>query len=144
MKLSEHFSLSEFTISQTASRKGIDNMPNEKELCNLQILAKGLEDVRTKLGGLPITISSGYRSVALNDAIGGSKTSYHSKGLAADFVCPSYGSIDDVFHAILSSSIEFQQLIKEYDSWIHIAFPEAGEKARRQALVIDKDGTRHA
>lgn len=144
MKLSEHFSLIEFTRSQTASRHGIDNTPNEEQIENLKTLAKGLEDVRTKLGSHPINISSGFRCEALNDRLGSKRTSRHILGLAADFTCDRYGDVDDVFSILASSSIKFDQLIKEWNSWIHISFPKEGEEPRKQVLIIDKEGVRYA
>jgi len=144
MKLSEHFTLKEFTRSQTASRHGIDNTPNEEQIENLKTLAKGLEDVRTKLGSHPINISSGFRCEALNDRLGSKRTSRHILGLAADFTCDRYGDVDDVFSILASSSIKFDQLIKEWNSWIHISFPKEGEEPRKQVLIIDKEGVRYA
>jgi len=144
MKLSEHFTLKEFTRSQTASRHGIDNTPNEEQIENLKTLAKGLEDVRTKLDSHPINISSGFRCEALNDRLGSKRTSRHILGLAADFTCDRYGDVDDVFSILASSSIKFDQLIKEWNSWIHISFPKEGEEPRKQVLIIDKEGVRYA
>jgi len=144
MKLTDNFKLYEFTRSQIASRHGIDNTPNEEQIENLKTLAKGLEDVRTKLGGNPINISSGFRCEALNDRLGSKRTSRHILGLAADFTCDRYGDVDDVFSVLASSSIEFDQLIKEWNSWIHISFPKEGEEPRRQILIIDKEGARYA
>jgi len=144
MKLSEHFTLNEFTRSQTASRYGIANTPNEEQIENLKTLAKGLEDVRTKLGSHPINISSGFRCEALNDRLGSKRTSRHILGLAADFTCDRYGDVDDVFSVLADSSIEFDQLILEYDAWIHISFPKEGEEPRKQVLIIDKEGVRYA
>ena len=144
MKLSEHFTLNEFTRSQTASRYGIANTPNEEQIENLKTLAKGLEDVRTKLNGNPINISSGFRCEALNDRLGSKRTSRHILGLAADFTCDRYGDVDDVFSVLADSSIEFDQLILEYDAWIHISFPKEGDKALRQVLIIDKNGVHYA
>lgn len=144
MRLSEHFTLIEFTRSQTASRYGIDNTPNEEQLENLKTLAKGLEDVRTKLDSNPINISSGFRCEALNDRLGSRRTSRHILGLAADFTCDRYGDVKRVFNVLKDSSIGFDQLILEYDSWIHISFPKKGEEPRRQILIIDKEGARHA
>jgi len=140
MKLSENFSLIEFTRSQTASRHGIDNTPNEEQLENLKTLAKGLEDVRTKLDNNPINISSGFRCEDLNDRLGSKRTSRHILGLAADFTCDRYDSVGRVFEVLADSSIEFDQLILEYDSWIHISFPKEGEDPKRQVLIIDKNG----
>ena len=144
MKLSKHFTLKELTRSQTASRHGIDNTPNEEQKDKLKTLAKGLEDVRTKLGGNPINISSGFRCEALNDRLGSKRTSRHILGLAADFTCDRYGDVDDVFSVLADSSIEFDQLILEYDAWIHISFPKEGDKALRQILIIDKNGVHYA
>ena len=140
MKLSEHFSLIEFTRSQTASRHGINNTPNEEQLENLKTLAKGLEDVRTKLDNNPINISSGFRCEDLNDRLGSKRTSRHILGLAADFTCDRYDSVGRVFEVLADSSIEFDQLILEYDSWIHISFPKKGEQPERQVLIINKEG----
>ena len=140
MKLSEHFSLIEFTRSQTASRHGIDNTPNEEQLENLKTLAKGLEDVRTKLDNNPINISSGFRCQDLNDRLGSKRTSRHILGLAADFTCDRYDDVTSIFSVLADSSIGFDQLILEYDSWIHIAFPKEGDEPQRQVLIIDKEG----
>ena len=144
MRLSEHFTLIEFTRSQTASRYGIDNTPNEEQLENLKTLAKGLENVRTKLDNNPINISSGFRCEALNDRLGSKRTSRHIMGLAADFTADRYDTVERIFSVLKDSSIEFDQLILEYDSWIHISFPKENEEPRRQILIIDKEGVRYA
>jgi len=140
--LTEHFSKEELCHSNTAIRMGLDNEPNQVQLTNLYTLAEGLEHVRSKLGGLPIIISSGFRSMDVNRAVGSKDTSFHTYGLAADFICPRYGSVDDVFHALVSSSIEWDQLIKEHDRWIHIGFPKGYDTPRRQSLIIDSKGVR--
>ena len=88
MKLSKHFTLEELTRSATAQRLGLDNLPSVHELANLMRLATVLEDVRHVLGSRPILISSGFRSEAVNKAVGGSPSSAHRLGLAADFTCP--------------------------------------------------------
>lgn len=90
-RISRHFTLEELTFSQTASRKGIDNKPPLEVVTHLTRLAYCMEQVRALLGG-PVRITSGYRSQALNAAIGGAKNSAHMNGYAADFVCPSFGS----------------------------------------------------
>ena len=144
MYLTDHFSTEELCHSNTAIRLGLSNTPNQVQLTNLKTLAEGLEHVRSKLGGLPIIISSGFRSMDVNRAVGSIDTSFHTYGLAADFICPRYGSVDDVFHAVVSSSIEYDQLIKEFDRWIHIGFPKGTDKPRRQSLIIDKEGARYA
>jgi len=142
VRLSEHFTLEEMTRSQLAARHGIGNTPNDMQLENLKTLAKGMELVRTKLDSLPIIISSGFRCEALNDLLGSKRTSAHIAGLACDFTCDRYSHVGRVFEVLAESSIPYQQLIYEYSSWIHIAFPLEGEEPRRQTLVIDREGTR--
>jgi len=138
-RLTPHFTLEEFTFSETATRKGIDNTPHEGILDNLCILANGMEDVRNLLNA-PIHISSGYRCPALNDTIGSKRTSQHIQGLACDFTSISYGSPDSIVLAIISSDILYDQIILEYNSWVHISFPEDNKPPRREALIINKEG----
>ena len=142
MRLSEHFTLEEMTRSQMAKRHGLDNTPNDMQLETLKTFAKGMELVRTKLDSLPIIIRSGFRCEALNDLLGSKRTSQHIRGLAADWTCDRYAHVARVFEVIAESSIPFDQLILEYDSWIHISFPLEGEDPRRQVLVIDREGAR--
>lgn len=139
MNLSAHFTLAELTHSQTAARRGIDNKPTDAALANMRdILCPGLEQVRALLGK-PVLISSGYRSQLLNAAVGGSAKSQHMDGLAADFTCPGYGPPLAVAQIIKKSGIEFDQLLYEFDSWVHISF---SKNPRRQVLTIDARGTR--
>ena len=121
MQLSEHFSLKEFTYSEIATRKGIDNTPNTEMLENLRMLALRLEGVRDVLS-MPIHITSGYRSPKLNAAIGSKPTSSHVNGLAVDFICPSFGDPLEICHKLKEhwAEIEFDQLIYEGD-WVHIS-----------------------
>lgn len=142
MKLSENFTLEELTASQTAARQGIDNTPPEGVINNLKRLAAALQEVRALLNHRAILVSSGYRSLELNQAIGGSATSDHCKGLAADFICPSYGTPNDIVRAIAASSLSFKQVIREFDKWVHLSIPEEGQEPRKQALIIDRQGAR--
>ena len=142
MRLSENFSLEELTASETAARKGIDNTPSEEVINNLKRLAAALQEVRALLNHRAILVSSGYRSPELNQAVGGSATSDHCKGLAADFICPSYGSPNDIVRAIAASDLSFKQVIREFDKWVHLSIPEEGQEPRKQALIIDREGTR--
>lgn len=139
MYLSTNFTLDEFTNSQTAERNGIDNTPPDSLLPTLRQTAYGLELVRTLLNNKPILVSSAYRGPALNAAVGSSDTSQHLKGEAVDFTCPTFGTPDQVVRAILASNIPFDQVIQEFGRWVHISF---GPRNRRQALIIDKQGTR--
>ena len=143
MKLTEHFTLEELIASDIAARHGIDNIPSSPLIIsNLKSLAEGLEDVR-KLLGKPITINSGYRSLMVNSLLGSKPTSQHTKGLAADFVCPSFGTPEEIIKKIVSSDIKYDQVILEFDRWIHISFCEEGYKPRKQALIIDSSGTKN-
>lgn len=136
MNLSPHFTLDELTISQAAARKGLDNTPTPQALENLKRLAATLEEVRA-LVGKPLIVSSGYRSKDVNRAVGGSKMSAHMSGLAADINCPGLSPVA-LAHVIKSSGIAFDQLILEFDSWVHIAIAEG--EPRRQLLTI-RSGT---
>jgi hypothetical protein len=141
MNLSPHFTLEEMTVSQTAARNGLDNTPSEAVIAKMRKTAKGLEGVRVVLGGAPIIISSGYRSPAVNSAVGGSRNSQHLTGEAVDFTAPRFGSVVDVFNAIKRSGIKYDQLIQEFCSWVHLSFSDT---PRGQALIIDRNGTRPA
>lgn len=134
MKLTPHFWLDEFTRSQTAARKGIDNTPNDEEMTNLEHTAKHMEQIRSILGHRRIHISSGFRSEDLNRAIGGSTTSYHRYGLAVDFNCRSFGSTSEIVARLRKSSLVFDQLIDEFGRWVHVGFPKPGDTPRRQVL----------
>ena len=138
--LTPHITLEEMTASETAARRGINNIPTDPViLSNLKKTAELLEEVRTLLGSRPIIISSGYRCLELNTAIGSKPTSAHVQGQAADFTCPGYGTPYKVCQAIISSNIQFDQLIYELASWVHIAWSASN---RRQILTIDNSGTR--
>ena len=139
MRLSENFTLSEFTRSNTAKRKGIDNNPTEEHLHNiLDLTTNILQPLRDCLGS--IRISSGYRSPRLNRSIGGSKKSQHCKGQAADLQYWENGRMNNekIYNTILSKNIEFDQMINEFNfSWIHISFSK--DKNRREVLEAYKD-----
>lgn len=124
MQLSPNFSLSELVYSETAEMSGIDNTPPPEIVENLRRLAAGLEAVRALLGA-PLEISSGFRCAALNEAVGGSSTSQHVQGLAADFACPAFGSPLEIARAIRQSGIQFDQCILEYGRWVHLSFSDA-------------------
>jgi uncharacterized protein YcbK (DUF882 family) len=135
MNLSPHFTLDELTHTD---HREIDNTPTQAEISNLQQLANFLEEVKTVLGGKPIMISSGFRCKALNDAVGSKDTSQHRIGFAADFRVPGM-TPDEVVRAVIASGIGYDQIIREFDRWTHISI---SDKPRKQALIIDKAGTR--
>ena len=141
MNLSPHFTLEELTRSQYAARKGLSNDPDDSIIANLKRLAALLEQVRAEIGK-PIIVTSAYRSPAVNAGIGGSKNSQHMFGCAADIRALSM-SPDDLMLSITSSDIKYDQLIREFDSWVHISVPNRPDlKPRMQRLIIDKEGTR--
>ena len=138
---SPNFSMDELTHSDTAARHGIDNTPNDNEKENLYKLAMEMEDVRELLNNKPIFVSSGYRCLALNELLGSKKTSSHIKGLAVDFTCRQFGTPNEIVFALINSNIPYDQVILEFDRWVHISFCEDEETPRRQALIINKQGT---
>lgn len=148
MKLSPHFSLIEFTRSSTAARRGIRNEPEPQALANLKRLASVLELVRERIFlGRSIHILSGYRSVALNHAVGGSEPprrawSYHIFGLAADFDPPPGMTHDELQHAIgADPEIPFDKCIEERTldgaHWIHFQIAKEGAMPRRTLLDME-------
>jgi zinc D-Ala-D-Ala carboxypeptidase len=138
MQLSPNFSLGELVYSETAEQNGIDNTPPAEIVENLKRLAAGLEAVRTLLGA-PLEISSGYRCPALNEAVGGSASSQHVQGLAADLACPAFGSPLEVAQAILRSGMEFDQCILEYGRWVHLSFSDA-PRGRLLTIYNENEG----
>ena len=140
--MTPHFTLDELTASETAERNGWDNTPNEQELANLQRLAEFLEDVKEALGGKPIMVNSAFRSKQVNDAVGSKDSSQHRVGCAVDIRVPGL-TPDQVVRAIIASGLPYDQVIREFDRWTHVSVPNTPEAApRRQALIIDKAGTR--
>ena len=136
MQLTDNFSLEELIASEVASRSGIDNRPPQDLIPNLLTLAKGLEQVRAALRGLPVHVNSGYRCAALNAAVGGAKNSMHVRGLAADILCPQFGTPLQVCRAIVAAGIPTDQIIHEFGHWCHVSFPAAGAAARNELLTI--------
>ena len=139
MNLSPHFTLDELTHTD---HRELDNTPNEAETENLRRLAAFLEEVKSVLGGKPIMVNSAFRSKAVNDAVGSKDTSQHRVGCAADIRVPGM-TPDEVVKTVIASKIGYDQVIREFDRWTHISVPDTKDAApRRQALIIDKQGTR--
>lgn len=144
MNLSANFTLEELTHTD---HRELDNTPNDTEKNNLKRLAEFLEEVKKVLGGKPVMVNSAFRSKAVNDAVGSKDTSQHRIGCAADLRIPGM-TPDEVVKAIISSGIAYDQVIREFASptgggWTHISVPnEPVGTPRRQALIIDKQGTR--
>jgi hypothetical protein len=143
--LSPHFSLAEFTVSETAARQGLSNEPaTQRHMDNLRRTAETMEKVRTILSSKPIIVTSGYRSPPVNAAVGGSSTSAHCSGLGCDFVCPGFGTATAVCRVLLPhlQALDIDQLIDEYPptGWCHIGLTEG--QPRHMVLTIDQRGTR--
>jgi hypothetical protein len=140
MKLSAHFALGEFTRSESAKREGLDNTPTAEHLENLKTLCeKVLEPIRLRFGS--INISSGYRGKMLNHFIGGSVSSDHCLGRAADIDMDDSGTgvtNKEIFEYI-KNNLEFDQLINEFNySWVHVGYRQGAN--RKQVLNAVKEG----
>jgi hypothetical protein len=139
MNLSEHFTLEELTHTD---HREFSNEPNESETENLKRLAEFLEQVKAALGGKPVMVNSAFRSKAVNDAVGSKDTSQHRIGCAADIRVPGM-TPDEVVKTVIASDLQYDQIIREFDRWTHISVPNKKEThARKQALIIDRTGTR--
>ncbi len=139
MRLAPHFVLEEFLVSQEGARRGIDNTPPPDVVDNLRLLASTLEIVREVLGH-PIVITSGYRCPEINRLVGGSETSAHLEGLAADFTCPGYGTPLQVARTVAAMyRLRYDQIIHEFRAWVHLS---VDPRSRMQRLTIDSTGTR--
>ena len=150
MKLSEHLDLAEVTRSETAKRKGISNEPTPEHLENFKKLAQNIFEPIRKHFGVPIHISSGYRSKALNTAIGGSLTSQHCSGEAIDIDMDgsSNGVTNKMVFEFIKTNLNFDQLIWEFGpkdkpDWVHVSFETSG-KQRKQILTAFKSGGKTA
>jgi len=144
MKLSKNFSLKEMTKSQTALRRGIENEPGEEEQANLQQLCEQvLQKVRDHFGK-PVNVNSGYRSPELNSAIGGSTTSDHCKGMAADIEIPGVSNYQ--LAEWIENNCEFRQLILEFytpgvpdSGWVHVSY-DYEENFKKVMTAMKEDG----
>lgn len=137
--LSVHFTLEELTHTD---HREFDNTPNASETANLIRLAGLLEDVKLVLGSKPVMINSAFRSKQVNDAVGSKDSSQHRIGCAADIRIPQM-TPDEVVRAIIAADLPYDQIIREFDRWTHISVPNTPDgKPRKQALIIDKAGTR--
>lgn len=140
MRITKNFTLDELTDSATAKRLGLDNTPNEVETAKLITLAKDiLQPIRDRYGK-PIIVTSGFRSEAVNKAVGGAKNSQHRLGEAADLKVGGKAENFKLFNLIKQmiemKDIQVGQLINEYgSSWIHVSLPRK-EKPNNQVLYI--------
>lgn len=137
MRLSKNFTLEEFTRSQTAERFGIDMHPPELIVDNIRRLVQGcLQPLRDEAG--PMYISSGYRPVELNKRIGGSQTSAHVKGNAADFTITGMMPFD-VCELVIAMELPIDQIIHEFGRWSHLGVADV---LRGEELTAYRSGGR--
>jgi hypothetical protein len=142
MKISPHLNLAEITRSDTAKRHGIDNTPTAEHLENFKLLAdKVFEPIREHFG-VPIFISSGYRSKALNDFIKGSLSSQHCKGQAIDIdMDGSNGEVTNrMVFDFIKTKLDFDQLIWEFGTdfnpdWVHVSFVKSGNRKQKLKAI---------
>jgi zinc D-Ala-D-Ala carboxypeptidase len=147
MKLSNNLTLAEVVKSNTAIRRGIDNTPTDAHIENLKYVAEKVFQPLREHFGVPIYISSGYRSKALNEAIGGSKTSFHSHGMALDLDQDGRNrgvSNADVFYYI-KNNLPFSELIWEFGTednpnWVHVAIAKGREDEKNAKIAYRVDG----
>ena len=143
MKLSNNISLKEMVASQTAERKGINNNPSEDQMNNLKLLCeKVLQPVRDHFGKV-VSVSSGYRSEELCEAIGSSKTSQHAKGQAADFEI--FGVSNQELVIWINENLDFDQMIYEFGNeenpdWVHVSYVSEDKNRNRILKAVRDDG----
>jgi zinc D-Ala-D-Ala carboxypeptidase len=142
MNLSTHFTLEEFTFSETAVRKSIDNSLPDHLLPAARDTAALMERIRDALNGQPITVTSGYRCMTLNRAIGSGDGSDHPDAVAVDFKCPGFGTPYEVCKRLagLVDELGIGQLIHEYGRWIHVSTRHPA-KAINRIITISNNGT---
>lgn len=146
MQLSEHFELAEFTRSSTAKRAGISNMPTDAHLENIKLLCeKILEPIRVHFAR-SIILSSGYRSSALNRAIGGASSSQHCSGEAADIDMDGTNVTNAQIFNYIKDNLEFDQLIWEFGTdsnpdWVHVSYESNGRQRKQILRAVKKNGS---
>jgi hypothetical protein len=144
MQISKHLTLAEVSRSETAKRKGINNTPSGEHLANFKLLAEKIFEPIREHFGVPILISSGYRSKELNSAIGGSLTSQHCQGEAIDIDMDGTTITNAQVFNYIKDNLNFDQLIWEFGTdknpdWVHVSYESSG-KQRKQILKAIKSG----
>jgi hypothetical protein len=144
MQLSKNLALSEVTRSETAKRRGISNMPTPEHIENFKKLAENVFQPIREHFGVPIRISSGYRSKALNTAIGGSLSSQHCKGEAIDIDMDGTSITNKQIFDFVKANVNFDQMIWEFGTdanpdWVHVSYNSDGAQ-RKQILKAVKQG----
>lgn len=126
MKLTKNFSLEEFTVSTTAQKAGIANVPNERQIKKLKAICEDILQPLRDASGKTVTITSGYRCEALNKLVGGVGESQHQDGEAVDFWCEN---LEWAFGWI-QEHCDFDQLIWEHGRWIHVSYTKNRQEVK--------------
>ena len=150
MKLSRNLTLKEAVKSNTATRLGIDNNPDDWDIENLRAIAENIFQPIRDHFGVPIGVSSGYRGKDLNKAIGGSKYSQHMTGEALDLDADMYGKITnaDIFKFV-KNNLHWDQMIWEFGddeepNWVHISYkPSGGNRKQIKRAYRDSKGVHY-
>ena len=145
MQLSKNLSLAEVIRSETAKRKGVSNMPTEAHIANFKLLAEKVFQPIREHFSVPIHISSGYRSEALNKAIKGSNTSQHCTGEAIDIDMDATSVTNAEIFKYIKDNLEFDQLIWEFGTdanpdWVHVSYESTGKQRKQILKAVRKGG----
>ena len=138
MKLTDNFYLYEFLRSQTAARHGINMDPPIEVIDNLRRLCVDILQPFRDIVGLPVSVTSGYRPLELNQKIGGSTTSAHMDGRAADFIVNGRTPLD-IAETIRDMELPYDQIIHEFGQWVHVGISPEEVDVRLQELTAYRD-----
>ena len=145
VRISKHITYKEATRSATALRLGIENVPNEYQLQNMEMVAKHVFEPLREAVDAPIKINSFFRCEELNKAIGGSTKSQHCQGRAID-IDDVYGNVSNAFmYYYIKDNLDFDQLIWEFGTdhnpdWVHVSYVDGDSNRKRCLKAIREDG----
>jgi hypothetical protein len=145
MQLSKHLALAEVMRSETAKRKGISNMPTPEHIENFKKLAENVFEPIREHFGVPVHLSSGYRSAALNKAVGGASSSQHCKGEAIDIDMDGTTVTNKQIFDFIKANVNFDQLIWEFGTdsnpdWVHVSYNSDGAQRKQILKAVKKGG----
>jgi zinc D-Ala-D-Ala carboxypeptidase len=146
MQLSKHLALAEVMRSETAKRKGISNMPTPEHIENFKKLAENVFEPIREHFGVPIRLSSGYRSAALNKAVGGASSSQHCKGEAIDIDMDGTSITNKQLFDFVKANVNFDQMIWEFGTdanpaWVHVSYNSDGAQRKQILRAVKSGGT---
>ena len=146
MQLSKHLALAEVMRSETAKRKGISNMPTPEHIENFKKLAENVFEPIREHFGVPVHLSSGYRSAALNKAVGGASSSQHCKGEAIDIDMDGTTVTNKQIFDFVKANVNFDQMIWEFGTdanpdWVHVSYNSDGAQRKQILKAVKAGGT---